>query len=684
MATAAELVAEPELDIDPITAETASGKGYTKDELEHFRIGHDDIEKLVIKIYSYGKKGRNVKKDLRRFITEAIFEDSIDQTPTFNITVHDPDWELLNTGALDNYVDINPTKNPQRWYRLGGFNVSDDEITLTFQVRNAVFLSQHHRPHKANRKKVTRAQFILSLVREVKKTRIKYFSPQLRVRQKVYKYRTAKERRGLREKGFSDSDKITIKGSPASEPQRRVVEKVITAGNDLHAPFLVIVAAVMAIIIESEANETAHAPGNPLHWGAFQQDPRWWAATMAHGKADAYKDAVGTSKQGFYDVAIPAWKKNPHQDLGVFIQNVQGATEAYNPGYAGSVNRWRAEAQHAVNAFSGLGVSDPDSTTQTYKKKYEFMVGQPDGPKKENYLEAIYRLAEEVQWRAFWVNDVLHFQSETDLYKAKARARLRRYENGVESVSFEWDGQKRINRMSLGVRMEKWIAPIGTVVVFDEGGPAQGRWLVTNIRRSVFDELGQIELSKPMRELKEPANQPGTRTIEPKTSNPSDPSGGTTGADPFGSLADIKSNWTPADIIYKLVVPKARYHGMTEGATKENVIAVNKSPTHVSGSDHYGPYYLRWAADMSNGFSPTSEMDDLASDLIMAFNMPDLAQPRATRGLVLGNAIQVDHRGFTFILIYRTDLGAGKGGNHYNHVHFGVRKISTGPAHQTH
>jgi hypothetical protein len=90
---------------------------------------------------------------------------------------------------------------------------------------------------------------------------------------------------------------------------------------------------------------------------------------------------------------------------------------------------------------------------------------------------------------------------------------------------------------------------------------------------------------------------------------------------------------------------------------------------------HKGPDYFQWASDMSDGMSPTARMDDLASELIMAFDLPDLANPLATSGYVEGNLVEKSHKGFRIQLIYRTDLGA-QGGNHFNHVHFGLQKSS--------
>jgi len=519
MATALELIADPSLGIDPITAttSTANKKGYTHSELAHFHIGDEDIKSLILQIYAFGTKKKPTENhNFRWHISDAVFEDSIDKTPTFTLTLHDPDWDLLNTGALNRTIDINPGNLPKRWYRLDSYSVVDNDITLVFAVRNAVYLTYHKRPRKANRKKTTRAEFILSLLRDVEKVKIPYYSPELHKRQKVEKYPSDAERKKNRDKGFTASDKITVKNSPANGHQRNVIEQVIQAGIDVNAPGLLIVSAVMTIIQETAAgNKTT---GNPPYIGVFQQNPKdGWPAT-----GNAYKDAIGNRKVGqkqggYYGWAQALWNQlGGNVDLGLFVakaQGVVGSTNPLNSGYAMETNKWRSESQHAVNAFGGIDIDDPGSpATSTFKKKYEFMVGPPDGDEDENYLAAIYRLADDVQWAAFWVKDELHFQDQKQLFKSKPQASLRRFHNGVETVSFEWDGQQKLNQMTIGVRMKRWICPIGTVVHFEEGGPAEGRWLVTNIRRSMFDELGEIILSKPMRKKLEPANEPGTRT----------------------------------------------------------------------------------------------------------------------------------------------------------------------------
>jgi Transglycosylase SLT domain len=127
-----------------------------------------------------------------------------------------------------------------------------------------------------------------------------------------------------------------------------------------------------------------------------------------------------------------------------------------------------------------------------------------------------------------------------------------------------------------------------------------------------------------------------------------------------GSLGALAGS--PSSIVNS-VVAYAHNHGFPN-VTAESVRLANAThgPT-VSGrrSDHQGPPDVAWAADMSNGTSPTPGMDALARVIASAFRIP-------WNGSGLVNKIA---NGYQLQLIYRTM----EGGNHFNHVHFGVKKL---------
>lgn len=127
--------------------------------------------------------------------------------------------------------------------------------------------------------------------------------------------------------------------------------------------------------------------------------------------------------------------------------------------------------------------------------------------------------------------------------------------------------------------------------------------------------------------------------------------------------------WPPSDLhgtprrIITRVVLESQGLGFPH-MTPQYVAAANArhGPT-ISGnrSDHQGPGNVAWAADISNASHPTPQMDRFAERIAGWFGIP------------WGGSGLVNHTasGYRFQLIYRTDAG----GNHYNHIHIGIRKL---------
>ena len=124
---------------------------------------------------------------------------------------------------------------------------------------------------------------------------------------------------------------------------------------------------------------------------------------------------------------------------------------------------------------------------------------------------------------------------------------------------------------------------------------------------------------------------------------------------------------SPAQIVNSDVLKMARGVGIMRTRVQNDASNASHGPTVDGGtSDHQGPGNVAWAADMSNGSSPTPEMDKLAARLAKRYNIP-------WNGSGLVNHTE---GGYRYQLIYRT----GRGGNHYNHVHFGIRLADPGDA----
>jgi Domain of unknown function (DUF1906)/Putative peptidoglycan binding domain len=114
---------------------------------------------------------------------------------------------------------------------------------------------------------------------------------------------------------------------------------------------------------------------------------------------------------------------------------------------------------------------------------------------------------------------------------------------------------------------------------------------------------------------------------------------------------------TPKHIVDTIVLPIAASCGINVSAATIALWNGRHGPTSSGGrSDHQGPPDLAWAADLSNGSSPTKQMDELARRLAQRLDIP-------WDGSGVSNA---SHHGYRFQLIYRAP-------DHYNHVHIGIR-----------
>jgi hypothetical protein len=95
--------------------------------------------------------------------------------------------------------------------------------------------------------------------------------------------------------------------------------------------------------------------------------------------------------------------------------------------------------------------------------------------------------------------------------------------------------------------------------------------------------------------------------------------------------------------------------GVRNGLTVTSTKRTGGSP----GSDHHVSQTRSFACDLSNGSGPTPEMDATAKAIAAALGHPDFS----------AGVLNVTSGGVRAQLIWRTDAG----GNHFNHVHFGVR-----------
>jgi hypothetical protein len=436
--------------------------------------------------------GAALNARIASMVTAADLERTIDGASTLTLTVFDPDRRLLRSGIFGDVIDV---ELDGLWFRLVKVSKAGDTLTLTFEDRIVSMLRDRDSYRKARRGTVTRAEFALSLVREIQPA-IDFISPDLHVKQTtIVDSTTRKARDKNRERGIADD--VTLKigwnGSRnATRSQRDMMERVLSLAFKLRAGPRATKALVEACIVESSFQDLPGGDASSV--GLLQLLDLHYGGSVSQ-RRDVTKIVTDFLKVGFTGRggAIDLARTNPGWSAGTVAQAVQGSA------YGSRYDDVGDQADAVIAAWGGV-TSGGSITTA---KKYEFTRGSPG--KREDTWTAIRRLAAEVNWRCFVVGDAVYFIGDDDLFASRARFTLREDLGGVGDVSFDYDYGKKVAEATVTCRASRWIAPPGTVVILDDLGMADGRWLVGSIRRSLFDRQTEISLVKPMTPKPEPS-----------------------------------------------------------------------------------------------------------------------------------------------------------------------------------
>lgn len=124
--------------------------------------------------------------------------------------------------------------------------------------------------------------------------------------------------------------------------------------------------------------------------------------------------------------------------------------------------------------------------------------------KKENTWKALERLAAEVGWARFVVDDRVFFLPEEELFDDPIDYVLRKNDPAVENIDFDYDVGKPVATITATVLARRWAVPPGSVVRVPNLGPASGKWLVTALSGSLLQTHRTVTLRKPEPALPEP------------------------------------------------------------------------------------------------------------------------------------------------------------------------------------
>ena len=486
---------------------------------------------------------RLVVPHLAERIIDAKVSRAMDASSTFTVIVNDYDRALLSSDQLYNKLDV---QIDGLWFRLAGVDKAGDELTLTFEDREIAVLREYSTWKVASRDKVTRAEFILNLIREVKEFRIPVVIPELHTNQPLQRYdgdnigfdTTVQKVKGMPKnpkvtKSFHIGvpsfggnapginvgpfpSKLTIEGSPVSKggEQEKNGEIIIAVGQQMKNAGVtrrLIVCAIMSAMVESTLINNPGDPNDPAHntsAGLFQMQDTW----------GSYEDRTNpaTAARIYYQHLMAEDRQHPNLPYGELCANTENPRADLRYKYA---LRYQ-EADQWVTAFGDTGgdLSIPaagtavngQNPTDTVGGSFYFWRGNvidrsgQKVRKPENSWTCILRLAKEVNWEAFFVGGTFYYISDDDLIKQQPLLTLNEYDDGIVDVSGDYHTNKKAGTLTITARAGRWAAPPGSVVVVENMGPYNGRWLVSQYDRSMFDLNVTITLNKKNPALPEP------------------------------------------------------------------------------------------------------------------------------------------------------------------------------------
>jgi hypothetical protein len=402
----------------------------------------------------------------------------------------------------------------------------DENATLTFEDEIVYLLKRKYGARRVSRKKVTRAQFVLSQLREVKALKPPFICPELMVKQPIDKPDATSSTSGGTSSGGSGGDggfspNADLKGMdhlgnsfPITGDKRRNAATVLDEADehtDKHKPRL---ALVEACNIEHQWSNAASGDRDSvgilqarrsMH-GAKSTDIRWCVGRFLNGPswtgADGGKGAIALAK------AHPSWS------AGRIAQTIQGSA------FADRYDKTKDASEALLRHWAGAGGSDEGRGSRgggSYTKSYQY-----SRKKGESAYGSITRLAEEVGWRFFPMGESVYFMSEEQLYNRRIRYTFRPRDNAVLDLSYDIDWGKPVSECTLQVALDRWGAPPGAVVQLEGWDVPDGRWLITSVRRDWFKPIAEVTLRQPGKAKLEPASEKVTRAST-SSSNTTDP-----------------------------------------------------------------------------------------------------------------------------------------------------------------
>lgn len=462
--------------------------------------------------------------DVVEAITAATLDRSTSQASALTVSVDDTvDRKILQSGVLGHGVDINLDG---LFFTFVGLSKQGRSIDLKFEEREVNVLRRYKSFIFANRNQVTRAQFVLRMIREVQEVHLQWCIPELHIKQDVSDISgnqiliggnlkpitgangastaDATTAAAERQKGVSRSARLTVRGVQATREQIKNAEIILQVGESMKASRKVLISSIMVAIDESNIR---NLPGGDRDSrGVFQQRPsQGWPGSRN----------VATDAAAYFKEAIRLDQQQPNLAIQMLCQDVQRSGTADGSNYAAFIS----EGTAFVDAYD-RNPTGPESALATTSNAINsntqmFMRGQITKAKgmsgayvltPENSWNCMQRLAQEVNWRCFVVSGVVYFISDHWLFKSKPFMTISEDSDGIDWIDGDFDEGKHDSVLTIQAHLSRWSAPPGSTIELVDMGPLDGKWLVNEVSRSLYDPLATITIEKPLPLLPEPVS----------------------------------------------------------------------------------------------------------------------------------------------------------------------------------
>lgn len=433
----------------------------------------------------------------------------------------DEGWEpMLRPGLQGQPCQINLNGARFRLVKVS-CSYAENSATLVFEDLIVYLMKRVVGERRASRRKVTRAQFVLSQLREIKALKPPFICPELTVRQPIDKGTASPSAKKTTVRttgggssgggGFSPNAKLYgmdgngVRYEIAADRKQNVV-RVLTEADKITSDQRARLALVETCNIENTwSNSAVHNDADSegimqvrvgihgsnatnIEWcvGRFLNGPSWTGAQGGKG-------AIALAK------AFPSWSE------GKIAQTIQGS--AYPTRY----DKTKPAALDLLKAWGGAGgTSEGTATSQdiTYSTAYQFARN-----KDENAYTSVQRLGDEVNWKFFPVGEAVYFMSEEQLFNRRIRYTFKPGDNTILDLTYDADWGKPVSECVVTVSLDRWGAPPGAVVELQGWEVPDGRWLITSVRRDWFKPVAEVTLSQPGKAALEPAEEKKTKTV---------------------------------------------------------------------------------------------------------------------------------------------------------------------------